>query len=108
LDIIPSPGPGFKVIPFDYSVKLIFNSAAYNAGDDVALKHTGATQPVISSTTILQATLTREEKMSVAPTIGAGDTQILPNAAVQVWSSANPTLGDSDIIVTVAYKIVTD
>ena len=108
LDIVPSPGPGFKVIPFDCSVKLIYNSAAYNAGDEVGIILSGATQPVISSTTILQATLTREEKMSSFPTIGAGDTQIIPNASLQVWSPANPTLGDSDIIVTVAYKIVTD
>ena len=82
--------------------------AAYNAGDEVGIILNGATQPVISSTTILQATLTREEKMSSFPTIGAGDTQIIPNASLQVWSPANPTLGDSDIIVTVAYKIVND
>lgn len=107
IEIIPNPGPGFKVKVLQASCKVVYNTAAYVVGN-LYIKTFGATQPQWNCPTILQATLTREELFINQPAMGAADTQIIANAAVQVTAAANPTVGDSDIIVTCVYMILPD
>lgn len=107
IEIIPNPGPGFKVKVLQASCKVVFNAAAYVVGD-LYIQTFGATQPQWNCPTVLQASVTREELFIDQPAMGAADTQIIANAAVQVTAAANPTVGDSDIIVTCVYMILPD
>lgn len=104
IELIPTPGPGFRVRVLQASCRVLYNTAAYVVGN-LYIRATGATQPQWSNNTVLQATVAREELFINQPAMGAADTQIISNVAIQVTAPAAPTIGDSDIIIKATYVI---
>jgi hypothetical protein len=104
IELVPTPGPGFRVRILQAACRVLYNTAAYVVGN-LYLQTAGATQPQWSNNTVLQATVAREELFINQPAMGAADTQIISNAAVNVTAPAAPTIGDSDIIIKATYVI---
>lgn len=83
---------------------LSYAGVAYNAGDVVWLKTFGATVPQMIDNNTLQATVATMRKMLPNDSgLVAAATQVIANAKMQVTSSADPTLGTSDIRVHIWY-----
>lgn len=83
---------------------LSYAGVAYNAGDVIWLKTFGATVPQMIDNNTLQATVATMRKMLPNDSgLVAAATQVIANAKMQVTSSADPTLGTSDIRVHIWY-----
>lgn len=86
-----------------------YNSVAYATNGVCHVELDGSTIPLFTSTAngFLFGTRTRKVPMTANASTGATDTQLVANADL-LWSvnSANPTLGNSDIIVSGLYILV--
>lgn len=108
LTIVAAPGSGKYIEVISASATMTFVSAAYATNTTLQLINEGATIAQAQNTGILIGTVTKNTKFNNIVTVAAGSTQIITNTALQVnVATGNPTLGDSNIVVKVAYRIVT-
>jgi len=98
-------GKGIKVI--SASVKIDNPSAAYATNVALALQCNGAAEAQFVSNTALNASVTSTRLMTADTTFAATDTQIIANAALEVFvPSGDPTGGDADIEIHVLYQVI--
>jgi len=109
LTIVAAPGAGYAIEAIAASVKLIYNSVVYATNTDIGLITDTANTYQIDGQTVLNASVSSIRKLTaVLNNFTATDTQIIENKALQVKvDTGNPTAGDSDITVYVAYRIIT-
>lgn len=109
LTIVSAPGAGYAIQAIAGSYKLTFNSVAYATNTRLELITSGASIAQLqSSSNSLAATVTQHGQIINAVNVAAGNTQILENAALQVKvSTGNPTAGNSNMVVYLAYRIIT-
>lgn len=108
LTIVAATGAGTYIEVISASATMTFVSAAYATNTTLQLINAGADIPQVTNAFILPATVTKNTKFVDGQTPTAGQTQIIANTALQVKvATGNPTTGDSDITVRVAYRIIT-
>lgn len=108
LTIVAAPGAGKYIEVISASTSITFVSAAYATNTTLQLISEGATIAQMQDTSALVSTVSKITIFQHPTGATAGQTQVLANTALQVKvGTGNPTTGDSNIIVKVAYRIVT-
>ncbi len=102
---IVSAVSGYAIEVVSASVKIDFNSVAYAAEASIYLQTNGA-NTLQAKCTFLDATLNRSSKFETTFVSSPTDTQLIPNADLEVICPSNPTTGDSDVTVYVNYRLI--
>lgn len=106
---IAAPGAGYHIRITSCSSKLIFNSIAYATELDLAVYTDTANNVQYLIQGALNGTVTGNKLGVINSAIFAADTQLLSNKAIYIEASgADPTLGNSDVVVYLSYEIVAD
>jgi len=106
VEIVPAPGVGYAIEVISVSMKMVFVSAAYAANTTLQAITSGATVSQFEGN-VLDASVSKQAKLSLVEASGATSTQIIENAAVNMKAkTGDPTTGDSDIQVFVLYRIL--
>lgn len=114
LEIVAAPGADKVIELIAWSSSLIFNTSKYFVNTDLFIITDTADLPqgmmVLNSESILKSTASRILKGGLGLTglfTSETDTQLIADKSLQVTvDSGNPTTGDSDIVVFVAYRII--
>jgi hypothetical protein len=105
--LIPSPGAGYYIQVLTAACKVSFNSIAYAVSTSLVIQTDTANRSQHLFSNALNATVNRISVSSQQGISAAGDTQLISNKAVYLTSSGvNPTLGNSDIIIYLTYRII--
>jgi len=109
LTIVANPGAGKYIEAISASAQMLsFGASAYATNTTLQLINTGADVAQLQDTAILISTVNKTTKFKDVTSATAGQTQVLPNTALQVKvGTGNPITGDSAIKVSVIYRIVT-
>jgi len=109
ITLIPAPGAGKSIWLKNVYARLNFNTTAYSTIGTMWLKINGASSEIGEmNQQFLASTVTRFGKFYTyfEFTDNATNTGILENAALQIYTSANPTLGNSTIDILTEYQIL--
>ena len=109
LDIVAAPAAGYAIEVVSAFGKMTYNSVAYATNGKVQLITDKATKPQTETAAngFLFGTVTRNVKFPLSTPTTTTETQIIGAKALQVKvDSGNPTAGNSDIVITVFYRIV--
>lgn len=107
--IIPAPAAGYRIEIITSACKVIYNSAAYAANMTIHLITDTANVEQHEISNCLNATVTRTSIGYPSTLANATDTQLISAKGVYVKAkTGNPTTGDSNIKVFVAYRIVAE
>lgn len=107
-EIIPAV-TGKSIVVLHSALRVNYNSAAYATDTSPYLITDTATIKQVDFPTALNATVTRTVNgvgYSYAGALTATDTSLIDNKDLKLTTTANPTAGDSDILVTVIYALV--
>lgn len=100
--IISATGAGTTVDVVSVLGRNAFNTTAY-AGNAMAVRYTGGVDVAVFTAGFTTSAVPLQQKLTAVDKITA-----LPNTAVEVYiKTADPTLGDSDFIIDVLYRITT-
>lgn len=107
--LVPAPGAGIALEPIAVAVKLHFGTAAYvganNLVASVGAPANGHSIEACSSTTLDAAVDTIEENVGATQTTPAGPAADFENQPINLSTlTANPTVGDGTLTVTVFYN----
>lgn len=106
---ISAPGAGYHIRVTSCSSKLTFNSVAYATMVDLVIYTDTANNVQYLIQGALNGTVTGNKLGVINSAIYAADTQLISNKAIYIEASgANPTAGNSDIVVYLSYEIVAD
>lgn len=106
---VSAPGAGFHIRVTSCSCKLTFNSVAYATSVDIFISTATANNIQYQIIGGLNGTVTGNKLGVSDQAIYATDTQLISNQAVYIQASgADPTAGNSNIIVYITYEIVAD
>lgn len=104
---IAAPGAGLAIRVIESSQSLTFNTTAYSVQATGTLITDTATIEQTAGV-ILSATVTTHRIMADVAVTATADTQLIANKALYFKvKTANPTLGNSAMIVYITYEIVT-
>lgn len=109
ITLIAAPGTGRAIFVKNVYFRLNFNTTAYASVGTMWIKNNGASDVVASITQqFLSSTITRFGTASVSYdfAVNSSNTNILENADLRIYTSANPTTGNSTIDVLVEYQIL--
>ena len=105
--LIPSPGAGYYIQVLTAACKVNFNSIAYAVSTSLNIYTDTATRVQHTLNNTLNASLSRISVSSQQGISAAADTQLISNKGVYLQAQvANPTLGNSDIIIYLTYRII--
>jgi hypothetical protein len=107
--LIAAPGAGRAIFVKTVYARLNFNTTAYATVGTIFIKNNGASDVAASFTQqFLSSTVTRFGTATVAYdfAVNSSNTNILENADLRIYTSANPTAGNSTIDVLVEYQIL--
>lgn len=105
IEIVAAPGAGKAIEVVNASLTTDFNSAAYTTNTTLFLRAAGATGVQADNSINASVTRTGRFRLQDTSSSGATDTQIIENAALEVYvASGNPAAGDSDITINLAYR----
>lgn len=106
IDVIPSPGAN-KAIDLISAVGFIdYNSAAYAANPNFHLTYNTSNDSLTTNNDVLLATSDLYFKLAFVTKTGT-TAQIVPNSSLKAYvPGGNPTLGDSPLILKLAYRII--
>ncbi len=107
ITLVAAPGAGKAIMIKDGWARINYNSTTYS-NTLVQLKINGADEPQATISYLLESTVTRYIKIdSAQPYLDTTSKKsILENAALQIYTSANPTTGNSTIDILVEYQIL--
>ena len=109
LTIVPAPGAGLAIQVVSATASMTYNTTSYATNGKLFLISLGSVIPQANLTAngFLFGTVTRNVSFNISTSANITDTQIGVNAPLLVQvDSADPTAGDSDITVTVLYRIL--
>jgi hypothetical protein len=105
--LIPSPGAGYYIQVLTAACKVNFNSIAYAVSTTLNIYTDTATRVQHVFSNALNATVSRIGVSAQQGVSGAADTQLISNKGIYLTAqAANPTLGNSDIIIYLTYRII--
>ena len=105
--LIPSPGAGYYIQVLTAACKVSFNSIAYAVSTSMNIYTDTSNRPQHLFNNSLNATVSRIAVSSQQGISGAADTQLISNKGVYLQAQVgNPTLGNSDIIIYLTYRII--
>lgn len=108
IDLIAAPGAGFAIHVISVTEQVFFNTTVYATNTTYDIKAQTATVGQYRSTGGLLATVNTKRIVPQFTTFAAGSTQIVENVPIQFFVPAgDPTAGDSDIEITLNYRVVT-
>jgi len=108
LTIVAAQGAGTAIEVISASLQIDFNTTAYATNTTITLISSGATDPQADNS--IDATVARIGRFRNRHTSGASATatQLIENADLLVTvETGDPTAGDSDITVSVLYRVIT-
>jgi hypothetical protein len=109
LTIVAAPGAGLAIQVVAGTASMTYNTTPYATNGKFGLITQGAVeyQSLLSANGFLFGTVTRNVSLTGRPTNLITDTQLIANAPLLVQvDTGNPTAGDSDITITVLYRIL--
>jgi hypothetical protein len=105
--LIPSPGAGYYIQVLTAACKVNFNSIAYAVSTTLNIYTDTATRFQHVFSNALNATVSRIGVSTQQGVSAAADTQLISNKGVYLTAqTTNPTLGNSDIIIYLTYRII--
>jgi hypothetical protein len=105
--LIPSPGAGYYIQVLTASCKVDFNTTAYAGGTTLVIQTDTATRVQHTLNNTLNASLSRISVSTQQGISAAADTQLISNKGIYLQAqTTNPTLGNSDIIIYLTYRII--
>lgn len=105
--IVAAPGAGFAIEALSMVCDMTFVSAAYVTNTALSLAADTATIAQMNDTAILLSTGSRITTGIKLEATGTTAAQVIENKALQLKElSGNPATGDSNVIVTITYKII--
>lgn len=105
LQIVAAPGAGYAIEVISATLKVDFNTTPYATNVIIGVFCDGADVSQYRAST-LDASITQISLLNDVDVPGSGQTQIIENTGLYVKVEAgDPTAGDSDISVTVTYRI---
>jgi hypothetical protein len=105
--LIPSPGAGYYIQVLTAACKVNFNSVAYATSTTLNIYTDTATRVQHVFSNALNATLSRIGVSAQQGVSAAADTQLISNKGIYLQAqTTNPTLGNSDIIIYLTYRII--
>jgi len=106
IQLVASPGAGFYIEVISASAYIFFNTTPYNGGVDCQIRCAGATlsQYFVAIVARSVSTGQKYEESQAVPI--ATDSMLVDNQPLEVFSAVNPMTGDSDIQISVSYRIV--
>lgn len=102
IEIIPAPGAGKLILGLVYCTYLDFNSAAYVGSPTMSIEYSGGASLVTIANNILLAVADYQDTGGLVTPKGAP----VLNTAVDISASADPTAGDSPLVVDIWYRIL--
>jgi hypothetical protein len=108
ITLIAAPGAGKAIFVKNVYSRINYNTTTYSSVQ-LNIKINGASDGLASFTQqFLSSTVTRFGTASVAYDFAynSSNTNILENAALQIYTSANPTAGNSTMDILVEYQIL--
>lgn len=106
LTIVAAQGVGTVIQVISASVKIDFNTTPYATNIQLQIISSGSVKAQHSQN-VLDASVSTVRFLAEQAATVATDTQLLENADLQVTvRTGDPTAGDSDITVTVLYRII--
>ena len=109
LTIVPAPGAGLAIQVVSATASMTYNTTPYATNGALSLISLGSviSQAKLTANGFLFGTVTRNVSFGITKSDLITDTQIGVNTPLLVQvDSADPTAGDSDITVTVLYRIL--
>jgi hypothetical protein len=109
LTIVAAPGAGLAIQVVSATASMTYNTTAYATNGVLSLISLGSviSQANLTANGFLFGTVTRNVSFEITKSALITDTQIGVNTPLLVQvDTADPTAGDSDIIVTVLYRIL--
>ena len=104
--IVPAQGVGTAIEVISASAKMVYNSVAYATNTTIQVESNGATTPQFRLLNGINQTISSHRSLGRYVSANT-ETQIIENADLMVTvASGDPTAGDSDITVTVLYRII--
>ena len=105
--LIDSAGAGYYIQVLTASCHVDFNTTAYATSTTLNIYTDTATRVQHVFSNGLNATLSRIGVSAQQGISGAADTQLISNKGIYLQAQVgNPTLGDSDIIIYLTYRII--
>lgn len=107
ITLVPAPGAGRAIIVKNVYTRLNFNTTAYNT-NTLYIRLDGASDPVGEMSQYLNSTVSRFGKFYIDSDffVNTTNTVILENQALFIYTSANPTTGNSTMDILVEYQIL--
>ena len=109
LTIVAAPGAGLAIQVVAGTASMTYNTTAYATSGALNILSLGSSisQATLGANGFLFGTVTRNASFEITKSATITDTQIGVNTPLIVQvGTANPTAGDSDITVTVLYRIL--
>lgn len=107
IEIVAAQGVGTYIEVLSSTVRIKYNSVAYATNTTLQLINSGAGAAQYELD-CLAATVDTGRKMGEITTTVVGKTQLVDNTALMVQvSTGDPTAGDSDIELFIAYRVIT-
>ena len=105
--LIASPGAGYFIQVLTAACNVDFNTTTYAVGTTLVIQTDTANRSQHIFNNALNATLKRICVSTQQGTFNAADTQLISDKGVYLTSGGStPTLGDSDIIIYLTYRII--
>jgi len=105
--LIPTPGAGYYIQVLTAACKVSFNSIAYAVSTSMSIYTDTANRIQHSFNNALNATVSRISVSAQQGVNTAADTQLISDKGIYLQSQGgDPTLGDSDIIIYLTYRII--